>query len=163
LPARLLNLCAGSWIGDMADRLSRDHRSWNMSRITGSDTAPEKAVRSALHRLGYRFRLNDRRLPGKPDIVLPRHRTVVFVHGCFWHRHSGCEFAYTPRSRLDFWLDKFAGNVTRDKRNVVRLREAGWRVLVVWECETRDSFLLGEWLKDELTSNAIESKAIDPG
>ena len=106
-----------------------------MSRIRGRDTAPERAVRSALHRAGFRFRLNVEGLPGRPDVVLPRYRTVVFVHGCFWHRHAGCRNATRPSSNRDFWLAKFADNVRRDRRNVTALRKDGWKVLVVWECE----------------------------
>ncbi len=121
-----------------APRTSRSapsaHRSWNMSRIKSGNTAPEIAVRSMLHRLGYRFRLHDRSLPGRPDIVLKRHRAVVFVHGCFWHRHRGCKFAYTPKSNVVFWTTKFEGNVARDREAIRRLRRDGWRVLVVWEC-----------------------------
>jgi DNA mismatch endonuclease (patch repair protein) len=105
-----------------------------MSRIKSGNTAPEIAVRSMLHRLGYRFRLHDRSLPGRPDIVLKRHRAVVFVHGCFWHRHRGCKFAYTPKSNVVFWTTKLEGNVARDKEAIRRLRRDGWRVLVVWEC-----------------------------
>lgn len=122
----------------MADRISRLHRSWNMGRIKSRDTAPEISVRSHLHRLGLRFRLHDRKLIGRPDVVLKRWNTVVFVHGCFWHRHPGCRFAYTPKSRLGFWTAKFGENVGRDKRNQRALRSSGWRVLIIWECETRD-------------------------
>lgn len=110
------------------------HRSWNMSRIKSGNTAPEIAVRSMLHRLGYRFRLHHRRLPGRPDIVLKRHRAVVFVHGCFWHRHRGCKFAFVPKSNVVFWTTKFEGNVARDKEAIRRLQRDGWRVLVIWEC-----------------------------
>lgn len=119
----------------MMDRLSREHRSWNMSRVRGKDTGPEKQVRSALHRAGYRFRLHRETLPGRPDIVLPKYQTVVFVHGCFWHRHKSCQFAYTPKSRTDFWNRKFQSNIERDRRNVRALRRLGWRVVTVWECE----------------------------
>ena len=108
-----------------------------MSRIRSGDTTPEIAVRSILHRLGYRFRLHDRSLPGRPDIVLKRHRVVVFVHGCFWHRHRGCRYAYTPKSNISFWMTKFADNVARDKVAIRQLRRDGWRVLVVWECRLR--------------------------
>ena len=125
------------------DRLSPEHRSWNMSRIRGRDTQPELAVRSALHRAGYRFRLHRKDLPGRPDIVLPKHRTVVFVHGCFWHRHKGCRFAYTPKSRVAFWQKKFDDNVERDRRNVRALRALGWRVVTVWECQAGSP---GRWL-----------------
>src|SRR3989338_7179007 len=100
------------------DTLSPEKRSWNMSRIRGENTKPELAVRSMLHRMGYRFRISDKTLPGKPDIVLPKYRTAIFVHGCFWHRHQGCKYTYTPKSRLDFWSRKFEGNVMRDKNNV---------------------------------------------
>jgi DNA mismatch endonuclease (patch repair protein) len=106
-----------------------------MSRIRGRDTKPELAVRSVLHRLGYRFRLHVSDLPGRPDIVLPRHRTVVLVHGCFWHRHAGCRFCYVPKTRADFWRRKFEGNVERDRVVRRELRKIGWRVMVVWECE----------------------------
>lgn len=123
---------------DVVDRLTVQHRSWNMSRIRGKNTAPELLVRSILHRLGYRFRLHRRDLPGTPDIALPRYRTVVFVHGCFWHRHPGCRYAYTPKSRLDFWQSKFNGNVARDVHHRAALRKLGWRVATVWECELRD-------------------------
>ena len=122
----------------MVDRLTVRERSWNMSRIRGKDTKPEIAVRSILHRMGYRFRLHRRDLPGKPDIVLPKHRTVVLVHGCFWHRHRGCKYAYTPKSRVQFWQKKFHENVERDRRNRKDLRKEGWKVIVVWECEVRD-------------------------
>jgi len=121
----------------MTDNLSRERRSWNMSRIRSKDTDPEKRVRSALHRAGYRFRLHSKALPGRPDIVLPKYRTVVFVHGCFWHRHSGCAFAYTPKSRVSFWHKKFSMNVDRDERTAISLRAMGWRVITVWECEVR--------------------------
>ena len=120
------------------DRISESHRSWNMSRIRGRDTGPEKTVRSVLHRLGLRFRLQRKDLPGRPDIVLPRYRTVVLVHGCFWHRHTGCRFSYTPKSNQHFWAEKFAGTVRRDKLNAGRLRRAGWKVIVIWECQVRD-------------------------
>lgn len=106
-----------------------------MGRIKGRDTAPEVQVRSILHRAGYRFRLHRKDLPGKPDIVLPRHRTAIFVHGCFWHRHKGCSNCSTPKSNVGFWETKFSGNVERDRRNVKKLRDSGWRVVVVWECE----------------------------
>jgi len=128
------------------DRLTRERRSWNMSRIRGRDTAPEKTVRSVLHRIGCRFRLHRRDLPGSPDIVLPKYRTVVFVHGCFWHRHPSCRFAYTPKTRVRFWSRKFAENVERDRRVRRRLRDLGWRVIVIWECET----LAWEQLADRL-------------
>jgi DNA mismatch endonuclease, patch repair protein len=122
----------------MMDTLSKEKRSWNMSRIKGKNTRPEILVRSLLHRLGYRFRLHRKNLPGKPDIVLPKYKTVIFVHGCFWHRHENCKYAYSPKSRVDFWKEKFAGTVKRDKQHIKQLNEMGWRVEVIWECETND-------------------------
>lgn len=117
------------------DKISKEHRRWNMSRIKSRDTEPEKAVRSLLHRMGYRFRLHRADLPGRPDIVLPRYNAVIFVHGCFWHRHENCKFAYFPKSRIGFWENKFRKNVERDKRVIESLKKLGWRVLIIWECE----------------------------
>lgn len=117
------------------DRLSKERRGWNMSRIRGKDTSPEKTVRSFIHRLGYRFRLHRRDLPGQPDIVLPRLRAVIFVHGCYWHRHKGCKYAYTPKTRIEFWQRKFDDNVERDKQVLKSLRKRGWRILLAWECQ----------------------------
>lgn len=116
------------------DTLTPAERSALMSRIRGKDTKPELAVRRALHAMGYRYRTHDLKLPGRPDLVFTRRRTVVFVHGCFWHRH-GCTKTSTPKTRPEYWAAKFAGNVERDKRNAERLAEAGWRVFVAWECE----------------------------
>lgn len=122
----------------MVDIVSTERRSANMSRIRGKDTGPEIAVRSLLHRLGLRFRLHDKRLPGRPDLVLRRHRTVVFVHGCFWHRHLGCPQATTPSSNAEFWARKFSRNVERDQAVTNELQLAGWRVVVIWECELKN-------------------------
>ena len=108
-----------------------------MSGIRARDTKPELLVRRFLHAEGLRYRLNVRSLPGSPDIVLPRWRTVIFVHGCFWHRHPGCNLAYLPRTRQAFWLEKFERNVARDKTAIAALRGAGWHVIVVWECTLR--------------------------
>jgi len=119
------------------DTLSSEKRSWNMSRIRGANTKPELAVRSMLHRMGYRFRISNKALPGRPDIVLTKYRSVIFVHGCFWHRHQGCKYAYTPKSRLDFWGQKFEGNVMRDKNNNFLLKKSRWLPIVVWECEIK--------------------------
>lgn len=119
----------------MADSISPEHRSWLMSRIRSEDTKPEWVLRSGLHRLGFRFRLRDKRIPGRPDLVLPKYRAVVFVHGCFWHRHRRCRAASVPKTNAAFWEEKFARNVARDRRNRSDLRKLGWRVLVVWECE----------------------------
>ena len=120
------------------DIISEERRSWNMSRIRGKDTKPEIIVRSMLHRMGYRFRLHRKDLPGKPDIVLPKYKTVIFVNGCFWHRHKDCKYAYTPKSRVKFWKHKFAETVKRDKQHLKQLKENGWKVFIVWECETKD-------------------------
>jgi len=117
------------------DRISEERRSWNMSRIRGKNTKPEIIVRSLLHRMGYRFRMNRRDLPGRPDIVLPKYRTVVLVHGCFWHRHPGCKRATIPATRKQSWVAKFQDNVERDKRNKRELRRAGWQVITLWECQ----------------------------
>ena len=129
----------------MADSLTPEHRSWNMSRIRSRDTKPERVVRSLLHGMGYRFTVNgpkNRTLPGRPDIVLPKYRTVIFVHGCFWHRHKGCKGTTTPKTRTDWWEAKFAGNVERDRRNQRSLRKEGWKVVVVWKCEIKSAALL---------------------
>lgn len=120
---------------DMTDVFSRSKRSWVMSRIRGVHTAPERLVRRFLHERGFRFRLHVRSLPGCPDIVLPRHKSVVFVHGCFWHHHALCKNAVYPRTRAGFWRTKIDGNVVRYKQNLRKLRKLGWRVFTVWECE----------------------------
>jgi len=119
----------------LTDIVDKATRSRMMSGIRGRDTRPEIAVRRFLHAAGLRFRLHVRYLPGRPDIVLPRYNSVVFVHGCFWHRHEGCKFAYAPKSRADFWREKFNSNVARDARDVEALKGAGWKVYTVWECE----------------------------
>lgn len=143
----------------MVDHLTKKERSWNMSRIRSDDTKPELAVRSIMHRMGYRFRLHgkvSRRdhpagiLPGKPDIVLKKYRTVISVHGCFWHRHSGCKYTTTPKTRTEWWLAKFARNIERDKQVKRELRGLGWNIAVVWECELRDPECLAARLDREL-------------
>jgi DNA mismatch endonuclease (patch repair protein) len=132
------------------DSLTPERRSWNMSRIRGKNSRPEILVRSLLHRLGYRFRLNRKDIPGKPDIVLPKYRTAVYVHGCYWHRHPGCHLAYTPKSNLNFWTRKFSRNIERDAEVRIALHGTGWKQLVVWECETRDQAALASRLEREL-------------
>ena len=125
----------------MTDKLSKERRSWTMSRVKSRNTKPELKLRSLLHRAGYRFTVNaanNRRLPGKPDIVLPRYKTVIFVHGCFWHRHAECRQATSPKSRTAFWQEKFRRNVARDKLNTAELKYRGWNVIVVWECELKN-------------------------
>lgn len=119
----------------MVDFLTPAQRSERMSRIRGQHSKPELALRRALHRLGMRFRLHARDLPGKPDLVFPRYKAVVFVHGCFWHRHEGCKIATTPKSNTSFWVEKFSKNVARDTRVAATLKELGWRVFIVWECD----------------------------
>ena len=123
----------------MTDTLTTAERSRLMAKIKGKNTGPEIAVRSLLHRTGYRFRIHVASLPGKPDIVLPRYRTVVFVHGCFWHRHKGCKAATTPKSHRKFWADKFKRNEANDKQHGRQLRRLGWRVVTVWECQVKKS------------------------
>ena len=128
----------------MVDIVSEEQRSYNMSRIRSKHTKPELAVRSMLHRLGYRFTVNgpkNKQLPGKPDIVLPKYRTVIFVHGCFWHGHQGCKNFRYPKTRTAWWKAKIDGNVARDKDRIRQLEEMGWRVLVIWECELKSSLV----------------------
>ena len=122
----------------MTDIVDSEKRSEIMSRIRGRDTKPEMIVRRIAHGLGFRLRLHRWDLPGSPDLVFPKHRAVIMVHGCFWHRHPGCKYASTPKTRVGFWERKFAGNVVRDRRNEAELYELGWRVMVIWECETKD-------------------------
>lgn len=121
----------------MTDVVDRATRSRMMAGIRGGDTKPELLLRKGLHANGFRYRLHVRKLPGRPDIVLPGHNAAIYVHGCFWHRHPGCRFATTPRTRTDFWRKKFRKNVDRDARNLRALQEAGWRTAVVWECSLR--------------------------
>ena len=124
------------------DHLTCEKRSLNMSRIKAKNTTPEIRVRSALHRAGYRFRLHAKDLPGKPDIVLPKYKTVILVHGCFWHRHRGCPKATMPSSNQEYWKQKFQRNVERDKQEQIELKKLGWEVIVVWECSVKqDTFL----------------------
>ncbi len=128
------------------DRLSPERRSWLMSRIKGANTKPELEVRSLLHRMGYRFRLHRRDLPGTPDIVLPGRATVVFVNGCFWHGHA-CKRSKMPKSRESYWVAKIEGNRLRDARKRRRLKALGWKVVVVWECELGKPERLAEKLR----------------
>ena len=124
----------------MADSLSKKRRSWNMSRIPGKDTKIEVKVRKYLFSKGFRYRKNVATLLGKPDIVLPKYKTVIFVHGCYWHRHPSCKYAYTPKSNVEFWENKFAVNVVNDERNQRELEEAGWTVITLWECDIKNRF-----------------------
>lgn len=145
----------------MADNLSISRRSWNMSKIRSKDTNPEQLVRSLMHRSGYRFTIDgplNRVLPGKPDLVFPKYRIAVFVHGCFWHRHEGCKYAYLPKSRIDFWEAKFRKNIERD-REVARLFDkVGWLQFVVWECQLKkDQLLIIENFRNLLTEGVQQS------
>lgn len=120
------------------DRLSTKRRSWLMSRVRGKDTRPEIMVRTVAHGLGLRYRLHQESLPGRPDLVFKKHNIVIFVHGCFWHRHPGCRKAGFPKSNVEFWREKFERTIKRDARTMKSLRESGWKVEVVWECETKN-------------------------
>lgn len=141
----------------MADRLSSQRRSWNMSRIKSRDTTPELAVRKVLYGMGYRYRLHSAAVPGKPDIVLKRFRAAIFVHGCFWHRHPGCKFAYVPKSRVEFWTKKFEANVRRDETVKTQLSDLGWKSLTIWECETKSSETIEHLLRGFLGENGTSS------
>jgi len=147
----------------MPDTVTPETRSRIMAAIRGADTRPELRLRRALHRMGFRYRLHDRRLPGTPDLVLPRRRAVVLVHGCFWHRHPGCRYATVPATREDFWTGKFAATVARDARTLAALRGAGWRVAVVWECALKGAAAdatvdaVAAWLRG--TGEALELPA----
>ena len=130
----------------MSDHLTPAKRSWNMSRIRSSNTKPEKIVRSILHNSGYRFRLHRKDLPGKPDIVLKKYNTCLFVHGCFWHHHENCSRANWPKSNKDYWVPKIKKNIERDKLNTAKLEDMGWNVIVVWECMIKDLDFLQDFL-----------------
>lgn len=121
----------------MADVHTPEQRSYNMSRIHSKNTKPEELVRKFLFSQGFRYRKNDARLPGKPGIVLPKYKTVVFVNGCFWHGHEGCRYFVWPKNNAEFWKEKITGNIQRDKRNHRLLEEQGWRVIEIWECEPK--------------------------
>ena len=123
-------------------------RSRNMSAIKSKNTKPEIIVRKLLHSMGYRFRLHKKDLPGSPDIVLPKYKTVIFVHGCFWHRHHNCKFATTPKTRTEFWENKFKENIERDIKNQNKLKNLGWKSRIIWECEIKDKDAINQKLKD---------------
>lgn len=154
----------------MNDIVTTHKRSQMMSGIRGRDTGPELRVRRVLHKLGYRFRLHRKELPGSPDVVLPKHKIAVFIHGCFWHFHHECRFAKMPRSRKEFWEPKLLGNRLRDAAAVLALREAGWRVLLVWECYLRDnkddaalSESLAAWIEGEQGLGEFSNAGLLPG
>jgi DNA mismatch endonuclease (patch repair protein) len=143
----------------MVDRLTPQRRSWLMSRVKGKDTSPEIRVRRCAHALGLRFRIHRRDLPGKPDLVFTKRRLALFVHGCYWHRHKGCGKASAPAS--EFWAAKFDSNIERDARVTSELRSLGWRVAVIWECETRDMLRLNKILIKRVIERT-ERKAKNP-
>ncbi|MBS1636168.1 MAG: DNA mismatch endonuclease Vsr [Bacteroidetes bacterium] len=138
----------------MADVHSKETRSYNMSRIKGKNTNPEIIVRKFLFSKGFRYRLHDKKLPGKPDIVLPKYRTVIFVHGCFWHGHEGCRYFTLPKTRTEWWLNKITGNIERDKKKEKMLAEAGWKVINIWECSLKGPDL--ELLLQKMTPNLVK-------
>ena len=122
------------------DVYSKEQRSYNMSRIRSKDTKPEEIVRKYLFSKGFRYRKNDKRLPGKPDIVLPKYKTCIFVNGCFWHGHQGCRYFVVPKTNTDFWLEKINRNIERDIRNIKTLEKSCWNVMTIWECELKARF-----------------------
>ena len=126
----------------MVDVFSPEERSAIMRKVKGKDTKPELVIRSLLHKLGYRFRLHRKDLPGKPDIVLPKFKKVIFVHGCFWHGHKGCKHANRPKSNVSYWNKKIDRNIQRDKTNQSKLKDMGWDSLIIWECEITDAYKL---------------------
>ena len=138
------------------DRISPEKRRWNMSRIRSNDTTPELMVRSFLFKHGFRFRLHVKNLPGHPDIVLPKYRTVVEVRGCFWHRHPGCKKTTTPSTHVDFWQKKFTDNIARDQRIEAELRRLGWHIIVIWECEVINGCFRQRIEKELPTQNKLE-------
>jgi DNA mismatch endonuclease, patch repair protein len=140
----------------LVDRLAPERRSWLMSRIGGKNTTPEVRVRKAAHALGLRFRLHQKDLPGTPDLLFPRRRVALFVHGCYWHRHPSCPKASTPASK--FWVDKFASNTARDGRVSRELRKLGWKVAVIWECETKDSKRLSTIVRKRVIGRTSDGK-----
>lgn len=135
----------------MADNHSPEVRSYNMSRIRSKDTKPEEFVRKQLFAAGFRFRKNDKRYPGKPDIVLPKYKTIIFVNGCFWHHHDNCSNFVLPKSKQDYWIPKLTKNKERDLNNQEELRKAGWNVIVVWECQLKKD------LREETIADLIRS------
>ena len=145
----------------MADVHTKEQRSFNMSRIRGRDTKPEMLVRRFLHANGFRYKLHDKTLPGKPDIVLPKYKTVIFVHGCFWHQHDCPRGARRPKGNAEYWTRKLTRNVERDGQKQDQLTELGWQVLIVWECETKNQALLQSRLVAFLKPKAADSSPLD--
>lgn len=135
----------------MADVHNKDTRSYNMSRIRSTNTKPEMLVRKFLHAQGFRYKLHDKTLPGKPDLVLPKYKTVIFIHGCFWHGHKGCKYYVVPKTRTDWWLQKINGNIINDIKSVKVLKKDGWKIITVWECDLKPAKL-------EKTLKAVSKK-----
>ena len=131
--------CIIKEVNALADVHSKETRSYNMSRIKGKDTKPEELVRKYIFSQGFRYRKNDSRLPGKPDIVLPKYHTVIFVNGCFWHHHEGCKYFVWPKNNAEFWKEKINRNVERDYEEMEKLKVHGWKIIVIWECELRNN------------------------
>ena len=127
----------------MADNVNKEVRSYNMSRIKGKDTKPEMLVRRYLHNHGFRYRLHVKKLPGTPDIVLPKYKTVIFVHGCFWHGHEGCKKSSLPKTRAEWWREKIKKNIINDANSVEALQQQGWRVIILWQCQMKE-----QWAED---------------
>lgn len=140
----------------------KETRSYNMSRIKGKNTKPEEVVRKYLFSKGFRYRKNDRRLPGTPDIVLPKYRTVVFVNGCFWHGHENCRFFVIPKTNTEFWINKIERNRQRDKKQTAELEKQGWKVLIIWECQLKKKFFDStmEQLTASITGQSIPDEKI---
>src|SRR5665647_1875389 len=141
----------------MADVHSKEIRSYNMSMIKGKNTKPELLVRQFLHANGYRYKLHDKSLPGKPDIVLPKYKTIIFIHGCFWHGHEGCKKSALPTTNIEFWKGKIAKNIERDKLNISNLHNKGWKVIIVWQCELKNAAIIDNRLI-KLTSEITNKK-----
>lgn len=135
----------------MADVHSKEVRSYNMSRIKGKDTKPEMLVRKFLHANGFRYRLHVKDLPGKPDIVLPKYRTVIFVHGCFWHGHANCKYYVVPKTRTDWWLNKINSNISNDEKALAALKKQGWKIITLWECQLKSANIIS-------TLNALQKR-----
>lgn len=145
----------------MVDRLTKERRSWLMSRVGSSNTSPEMVVRRTAHALGFRFRLHRKDLPGTPDLVFPTRKAIVLVHGCFWHRHENCKKTTSPKTQIEFWQEKFARNVERDERIVHELEDRDWKVLVVWQCETADRATLAKRLESFLRPRSVGPEDCD--
>ncbi|ALC11653.1 DNA mismatch repair protein Vsr [Sphingopyxis sp. 113P3] len=152
----------------MSDIVDQATRSRMMARIRGRDTKPELAMRKALHARGLRYRLHYKGLPGRPDLVFPKFQAVVFVHGCFWHRHEGCRFTTTPATRPEFWAQKFEQNVLRDHRAIANLEQSGWRTAIVWECAIKEyggeqiSDRISQWLAEDHGSLVVPDSHPEP-